>query len=127
MSYKTNLIKLAIKLTPIPLVLWVANIILKGIAQIKVFSLDIDTRQMHTGILLFGETESIEIWLEDFYILSNAPTHQLLIQQARSNKPWLNNILAHITGKPWNIPEILAYKAQISLMSELLAPRDIEG
>ncbi|WP_367025904.1 hypothetical protein ABZN20_16000 [Methylococcus sp. ANG] len=45
MSYKASLVKLAIKWTPKFLVLWVANIILKGIAELTYFAFDIDTRK----------------------------------------------------------------------------------
>jgi hypothetical protein len=123
MSYKTSLIKLAIKLTPKSVVLWVANKILKDIAELKYFSLDIDTRKSYVEVKLLGESESIEVWLEEFYIVNDQESYSLVIQKARSNKPWLNNLLSRIVGKTWKIPETPQYKAQIKLISELFEPK----
>lgn len=123
MSYKTSLIKLAIKLTPKSVVLWVANKILKDIAELKYFYLDIDTRKSYVEVKLLGESESIEVWLEEFYIVNDQESYSLVIQKARSNKPWLNNLLSRIVGKTWKIPEIPQYKAQIKLISELFEPK----
>lgn len=120
MSYKASLVKLAIKWTPKFLVLWVVNIILKGIAELTYFAFDIDTRKAYVAINLTGESETIEVWLEDFYIISDERSFQFVVQQARSNRLWLNNLLAHVTGKTWKIPEIPQYSAQLKLVAELL-------
>lgn len=123
MSYKTRLIKLAIKLMPVPLVLWSANILLRNIAELKHFSVDIDARKIYAEVKLYGEPDSIEVWLEDFCIVSHPESCQFILQQARSNKPWLTNLMARLTGKAWMIPEIPQYKAQLKLAAELLEPR----
>jgi hypothetical protein len=119
MSFKTSLVKMAIKLTPDILVIWIANFILKGIAELSEFNFDLDTRQSYVQATLYGETEPIEVWLEDFAIVSDGASHQLIIHQAKSNKPWLNNLLSRIAGKAWNIPAIPQFQGQIELASEL--------
>ena len=120
MSFKTSLIKMAIKLTPNIIIIWVANIILKGIAELTDFNFDIDARKAYVQIQLLGESETIEVWLEDFAIISDEESYQLIIHQAQSNRIWLNNILARIAGKAWKIPVIPQFAAQIELVAELL-------
>ncbi|QJD30939.1 hypothetical protein [Methylococcus geothermalis] len=124
MSYKANLVRLAIKWAPKFLVLWVANIILKGIAELTYFAFDIDTRKAYVAINLAGESETIEVWIENFYVIGDETSLQFIIQQARSNRIWLNNLLAHVAGKAWKIPEIPQYSAQLKLVAELLEAKD---
>jgi hypothetical protein len=119
MSFKTRLIKMAIKLTPNMMIIWVANIILKGIAELTAFSFDLETRKAYVQIQLVGESETIEVWLEDFAIVSDEGAYQLIIQQAQSNRIWLNNLLSRITGKAWGIPAIPQLTAHLELISEL--------
>lgn len=119
MSFKTSLVKIAIKLTPDIIVLWVANLILKGIADVSDFIFDLDTRTVYVQLTLFGEVEPIEVSIDGFAIISDEKSHQFIIQQAQSNRPWLNNILSRIAGKAWKIPSIPQYKAQIELAAEL--------
>jgi hypothetical protein len=47
MSFISKIIKIAIKLTPSALIIWVGNFVLKGIAQLTEFSFDLDTRKVH--------------------------------------------------------------------------------
>lgn len=122
MSFKSSLVKMAIKLAPDILVIWVANIILKGIAELSAFNFDIDTRQAYIKATLAGESEPIEVWLEGFAIVSDEESHQLIIHQAQSNRLWLNNLLSRIAGKAWKIPEIPQIKDQLELASELFKP-----
>lgn len=126
MSFKTSLLKLAIKLTPNIIVIWVANIILKGIAELSEFNFDLDTRTAYVQATLYGETEPIDIWVEGFAIVSEGESHQLIIHQAQSNRPWLNNILSRIAGKAWKIPAIPQFNDQIELVSELLEAENTE-
>ena len=119
MSFKASLVKIAINLTPNIIVIWVANIILKGIAELSDFIFDLDTRTAYVQIKLVGETEPIEVWLDGFAIISDEESHQLIIQQAKSNRLWLNNLLARIVGKEWKIPATPQYKSQIELVAEL--------
>jgi len=119
MSFKTSLIKMAIKLTPNMMIVWVANIILKGIAELTDFSFDLEARKIYVQIQLLGESETIEVWLEDFAVVSDGGSHKFIIHQAQSNRLWLNNLLAHIAGKNWKIPVIPQLAAHIELISEL--------
>lgn len=120
MSLATGLVKIAIKLTPNIIVKWVANMVLKGIAEMSDFIFDIDARTAFLQVTLAGEVEAIEISVDGFAIISDGDSHQLLIQQAQSNKLWLNNLLSKVVGKPWKIPVIPQYKAQIEFVAELL-------
>jgi hypothetical protein len=125
MSFKASLIKLAIKLTPDVVVRWVANFILKGIAELSEFHFDLDARTAYIQGTLYGESEPIEVWLEDFVIESEEDSHRLIIHQARSNRPWLNNLFSRIAGKVWNIPAIPRFHDQIELASELFKPEEM--
>ncbi|MGZ5577009.1 MAG: hypothetical protein ACXWEV_09015 [Methylobacter sp.] len=120
MSFKTGLIKMAIKYTPNVMVIWVANIVLKGIAELKDFSFDLDARTAYVQIQLVGEVETIDVWMEDFAIINDDGAYQFIIQKAESNRIWLSNILSRITGKAWRIPEIPQLAPHLGLISELL-------
>ncbi len=122
MSYKTYFIKKAIKWTPKLMVIWTANFILKGIATLIDFDLDVDARKAYVHIKLEGEAESIEVWLNDFAIASKDNAYQLLIQDAQSNRIWLTNIFAHITGRAWNIPVPPQFVGYFKLIAELFQP-----
>jgi hypothetical protein len=127
MSYKTSLIKVAIKLTPNIMIIWVANIILKGIAELTDFNFDIETRKVHVKTMLYGETEAIDVWIDGFGIISDEQSHHFIIQQAQSNKPWLNNILAHFVGKAWKIPALPQFASHIALVAELFKVESLES
>lgn len=122
MSFKSGFIKMAIKCTPNFLVIWVANMILKGIAKLKDYSFDFEPRAAHAQIQLAGEAEPIDVWMENFAIVKIDGTYHLIVQKAESNKLWLTNILARITGKTWKIPEIPQLAPHIELLAELFKP-----
>ncbi len=81
MSFKTSLLKIAIKLTPDILIIWVANIVLKGIAELTDFSFDIDTRTAFVRVQLLGETEAIEVSVHGFAVISDEQAHHFVIHQ----------------------------------------------
>jgi hypothetical protein len=126
MSFKTSLIKMAIKWTPNMMIIWVANLMLKGIAELTDFSFDLEARKAYVQTTLFGETETIEVWLDGFAVVSDEESYKFIIQQAQSNRPWLNNLLARIVGKAWKIPVIPQLAAHIELISELLKAESSE-
>jgi hypothetical protein len=126
MSFKSRLIRIAIKWTPKTLVLWVANLMFKGIAALTDFSVDLDARTAYLQIQLVGESETIEVWLEGFAILREEDAYQLIIQQARSNRLWLANLLSRIVGKAWPIPVPAHMTAQMELVSELFKAENPE-
>jgi hypothetical protein len=119
MSFKSSLIKMAIKCTPDIMIIWVANIVLKGIAELTDFSFDLDTRTVYVQTTLYGEAESIEVWLEDFAVISDEGAYQFILHKAQSNRPWLNNLLAHVTGKAWKIPVIPQFAPHLELVAEV--------
>ncbi|MEQ1544322.1 hypothetical protein [Methyloglobulus sp.] len=119
MSFKSSLVKTAIKLTPNKMIIWVANIVLKGIAELTDFNFDFETRKVYVQTTLYGEAEAIEVWLDGFAVVSDGESHKLIVQQARSNRPWLNNLLSRIVGKEWKIPAIPHKTAEIELIAEL--------
>ena len=119
MSIKSSLIKMVIKLTPNILIIWVSNIILKGIAELTEFSFDLEARKVYVQTRLYGEEETIEVCLEDFAVFSDGESYRFIIHQAKSDRPWLNNLLSHIIGKAWKIPAIPQLTAQLELLTEL--------
>jgi len=119
MSFKTSLIKMAIKLTPNAMIIWVANIILKEIAELTDFNFDLEARTAYVQIQLVGESETIDVWLDNFAIVNDEESYKLIIEQAKSNRVWLNNLLSRIVGKAWKIPAMPQFAAQLELISEL--------
>lgn len=122
MSLTSGIIKAGVKWTPKSLVLWVANKVLKDIATISDFELDLDTRSAYAQTTLNGETEMIEVQLDGFAIINDGESYRLILDKAQSNKPWLNKVFSHIVGKPWKIPDVPKYRKQIDLLAELLKP-----
>ncbi len=125
MSFKSSLVKTAVKWTPNKVMMWVGNFVLKDIAEITGINVDLDTRQMYVQTLLNGETEAIDVWVNGFAIIQDGETYRFVIQQAESNKPWLNNALAKITGREWKIPVIPKFKPYYELMAEVLQAESV--
>lgn len=119
MSLKANLAKIAIKMTPNMLIKLVANIILKDIAKLTGFNFDIDTRQLFVQVHLVGESETIDVWLEGFAIITDAGSYKFVMQQASSNRVWLDNILSRIVRKEWPIPIPSEMSSQFEFVAEL--------
>lgn len=119
MSLKSSLVKIAIKLTPDMMIIWVANIILKGIAELTGFSFDLDTRKVDVQTKLYGETDIIEVSLDGFGLIKERDSYKFIIQQAQSNKVWLNNLLAHVVGKAVKIPEIPQLSGHMGLIYDV--------
>ena len=120
MNFLTGLIKIAIKWTPKVIILWVVNYKLKGIAEVKDFDLELDERKVYVYTQLFGEVESIEVWMENFGMIIDEDNYKFILQHARSNKPWLNNTLALMVGKAWKIPMIPQLTTYMPLAYALL-------
>jgi len=120
MKIAINLTKLVIKWTPRKLISWVANIVLKDIAELSHLDFDLETRTALVKVQLAGEPESIEVSVNGFSIISNDGSYQFIIEQAESNRLWLNNILSRITGKKWKIPDAPQFAPQIKFIAELL-------
>lgn len=127
---KSNLliktVKLGAKLTPKILVVSVANIILKGIAEFSDILYDLDKRTAFVKVTLYGEEEPIEIALDGFEILGDDENYQFILRKAQSNKPWMNNILSRIVGKTWDIPAIPQYKDEFGFVANLLKAEEPE-
>lgn len=119
MSIKSNLIKIAIKLTPNILIIWVANFILKGIAELLAFNFDVDARKMYLQTRLYGEEDTIEVAVEDFAVFNDGESYRFIIHHARSDRPWLNNLLSRFIGKAWKIPALPQFAAQLELVAEV--------
>jgi hypothetical protein len=115
-----KIIKIGAKLTPKILVSWVANIVLKGIAEFSKITYDLDARTAFVDVTLYGEEESIEVAVDGFEILGDDGNYQFILHNAESNKPWMNNILARVAGKTWDIPDIPKYRLQLEIIANLL-------
>jgi hypothetical protein len=120
MSFKLKLIKYAIKLTPEKLVIWIGNLVMKGIAKLVEFNFDLDKRQLHVKTQLYGEIDTIDVWVENFMIIQDGDNYEFFIGQAHSDRPWLTNILAKLVGKAWKIPKIPQLQPHMGLVAELL-------
>lgn len=120
MSVKASLLKLAIQWTPDILIIWGANLILKGIVHLSDLMFDLDSRKAYVEFTLYGETEPIEILLEDFAVLADGGAYWLVIPKAESNRPWMSNLLDRIVGKSWKIPDVPQYQSQIEIIVDLL-------
>ena len=121
---KSNLlkrtVKIGAKLTPKILIVSVANIILKGVAEFSDILYDLDKRTAFVSVTLYGEEEPIEIALDGFEIMGDEDNYQFILHKAQSNKPWMNNILSRITGKAWDIPAIPQFKDELGFVASLL-------
>lgn len=120
MRFTSFLIKLAIKLTPSLFIIWASNFILKGIAKFHEFEFDLESRVFHVKVQLYGEVDTIEVWMEDFMVTTDGESYAFFLRQAHSDRPWLTNILAIIAGKSWKIPAVPALAPYMGLVSDLL-------
>lgn len=106
MGYKSALVKIAINRTPKSLILWVANKVLKDIAELKDFQFDISEKKIYTEVHLVGEVGTIDVLIDDFVIINDERSSRMLIKAAESNRLWLDNALSkYIVGREWPIPE----------------------
>ena len=126
MSYKTSLIKMAINLAPKSIILWVANIVLKGIARLIAFDFNLDARTVYVQVQLYGETESIEVWVEDFAVFKQELGYCFVVHKAHANKLWLTNVFAKVTGKYMPLPEIPKLSPYMGLVAELFPAQPIK-
>ena len=122
MSFKAGLTKIVIKCTPNTLVKWIANIILKDVAKLTGYIFDLDARKAFVQIQLAGESETIDVSLDGFAIISDGDTHKFIIYRAESNRLWLDKILSRIEGKAWTLPET----SHTEFMTELLKAKSPE-
>lgn len=120
MSIKSTVLKFLIKLTPNILIIWISNIILKGIAELIEFEFNVDTRKLYLQTRLYGESETIEVALEDFSVFKDGESYRFIIHHARSDRPWLNNLLSRIIGKAWKIPALPQFSSQLGIIADLL-------
>lgn len=119
MSIKSALLKIVIKLTPNVVIIWVSNIILKGIAELTAFNFDIDARKLYVQTKLYGEEGTIDVCLEDIAVFHDGDSYRVIVHHASSDRPWLNNLLARIIGKAWKIPALPQFATQLELVAEV--------
>ncbi len=125
MSYQSCIIKFSYKMTPKKLVYWLVNSQLKGIAQLLEYDIDFDGRKILSKVKLEGEEESIDVSLEDFTLTNHGDHYTFAIQQAHSNKIWLNNALSKaILGREVKIPEKYSQLVQDLFSFHFSGPED---
>lgn len=122
MSMKAGFLRVAVRLMPAPVMIFGANIILRGIAKLYELSVDLDMRRVYVKLRLDGESDFVDVLVEDFHIISQAGTYQFMLCSARSNKSWMANILARMVGKSIDLPVIPKYAGYMATVAELLAP-----
>jgi len=119
MSYKSSWVKIAINKTPTRIILWLANKKLKGIAKLTNLKINTNEGMAYVQILLTGEDEPIELWLEELELIANEEPYKLVVKQVRSSKVWLEAFLTKaILGREWEVPE-----SQSELIWKLFASR----
>lgn len=116
---------MAIKYTPSKLIIWVANKVLKDIAELTAFNFDVEKREIVVNTKLYGEESSIDVLVQDFAIYHDGESYQFIIYHATTNKPWLNTIFSHIIGKAWKVPVPPQFTKQFDLIAELFAARPL--
>ena len=126
MSFKATLAKILIKMTPNKLIIWVANIVMKDIAELTGFNFDIDTRSAYMQVQLVGESETIDVWLEGFGIIADEDYYHFIIEQAKSNRIWLGKLLSRFVGKTWKIPLPSHLAPQFKFVAELLKAEPLD-
>jgi hypothetical protein len=123
MTLRARLIRAAINLTPEWIVRLVTNFILKEIAELTFFHFDLDARKLYVEVQLAGESETIQIWMEDFYFMYEEDFCTIGVGQARANRIWLTNILSRIVGRSWKVPAPPQFAEYLRLLSEIFQPR----
>ncbi|MCQ8180979.1 hypothetical protein NP603_07660 [Methylomonas sp. SURF-1] len=123
MSLAANLIRFAIKITPNSLIVWVANHVMKGIAELTQFNFDLESRKVYVQSRLYGEDFTIDVVLEDFAVFNDGESYRFILHHAHSDRPWLQNILAKFVGKAWKIPALPGFSKPLELMAEVFAAR----
>lgn len=108
------------------LIVWVANFILKGIAELLAFNFDVDARTLYVQTRLYGENDTIDVVLEDFAVFNDGDSYRFIIHHARSDRAWLNNLLSRVIGKAWKIPALPQFAAQMDLVAELFKAKPVE-
>jgi len=114
---------MAIKLTPNILIIWVSNIILKGIAELTEFSFDLEARKSTFKQDSTVRKKRLKFGWKILLFFNDGESYRFIIHQAKSDRPWLNNLLSRIIGKAWKIPAIPQLTAQLELLTELLKPK----
>lgn len=120
MRIQASLIRLTLRLIPAPLIMLVANLILRGIARVNTFQFTLEPRRLEVSTRLEGEAEDIHVIFENFGLIRMGEQDCFMLQSAMTNKVWLKNLLSHVIQKPWplpNLPELAPYRP---LLSELL-------
>lgn len=120
MSIQATLIKVAIKLTPSFIITLGANLILRGIAKLNFFHFDLENRRLSVAVRLLGEPEDIIVNASNFGVVQQGNQYFFILRSAESNKPWLNNLMAHLTHRRWPIPNIPQLAPYMGLINELL-------
>lgn len=123
MSLKATLIRSALNLTPSFLVTLIANLILRGIAQLTFFDLNLDRRILSVRFRLYGEPDSIDLVLENFRVIQHGTELYFMLSAARSNRPWLVNLFARVTQRAVPIPDLPVLRPYVGLILELLGER----
>ncbi len=122
MSYKNKLVKMALNYTPKCITLWAANKKLKGMAELTDFNFDAGEGKLYTQLLLAGEQEPVDIWLKDLTLITDEEPCKLVVQEAESNRPWLDALLTRVViGREWKIRD-----SHVELIQELLASECID-
>lgn len=106
MNYKSTLIKLAINKSPKKIILWLANKKARGVARITDFHFSSTEHKLYVQMILKGEQELVELWIEDFTLVQYEQSYKLVIHQALSTRPWIDSFIRNFAlNRELKIPE----------------------
>ncbi|WP_428356787.1 hypothetical protein [Methyloprofundus sp.] len=125
MSFKSTLAKFAVKQTPKKMMLWLANKKIKGVAKLTDFHFNPAEHKLYVQMILSGEQEKVELWIEDFTLVVHEKSYKLVIHQAQSTRPWLDKFLRNFAlNRELKIPEQYADLIHGLLNSDFSEPEE---
>ncbi len=106
MSYKHTLVKFALKQSPKKMILWIANKKTKGVVKLTDFSFNSVERTLYAQLVFAGEQDAVDLWIEDFTLITKEESFRIVVHQAQSNRPWVDNLLTHfVLNRELRIPD----------------------
>ncbi|WP_143735840.1 hypothetical protein [Methyloprofundus sedimenti] len=88
------------------MILWAANKKARGVAKLTDFSFNSEERKLYAQMLLSGEQDATNLWIEDFTLITQEKSFLIVIHQAQSNRPWIDTLLRNfVLEREWKIPD----------------------
>jgi hypothetical protein len=79
---------------------------LANYGRISNFTLDSRQKKVRLEMLLHGETEPLNIVIEDYAIVETGGSANFVIRRASASRPWVQRVIDDfLIGRPFLIPE----------------------